>query len=593
MRLAKPSRLRVVALLMVLAMIAAACTSGTGDETTTSADSSDEGDVTATTATQTDNGDDTDTTAAGGEDASNGEEVTRLIYGVPPPPDGESNNPNRDIQPNDEYQLKPMYENLIAVDPETAEWTPMLAESWEFNESGDELVFQLREGVQFHNDFGEMTAEDVVFSLTDLIEPPGAISGVAEAVRNAVDEFEIIDDYTVSFHLAEGGITLAFFEGLSYGAAGAVIKSQADWESRGGGEPATPSLDEAPLAGTGPYQFVERTAGQNVVFERVPYAHWRQDGDFQEIEYRWIPEEATRLSSLLAGEIHLTDLGTDLQVEAESQGMAIIDSALPGRRYGLALEGCYYVEPPQPGEPAAEVFTSGDRKFPDSPWCNEDIRRAASKAIDRDALNEAFFGGEAEKAVMWYWLPEQTSSWNPEWDTRYGEEVDYDPEGARELLEQAGGASIQVFAKNDISEAIAVMLEDVGFEVELVSMDDGQFTEQREAREFQAMIEFDDTASENITGFEPSGYANQDSGRAIEMVEWDTMYEEVLQELDEDARAELWGEFGNLIFDNIPHIPLLRTYSSLVVNPDVVCGYTFPGANMSAPYSFVENIEAC
>jgi ABC-type transport system substrate-binding protein len=567
-------------LLLCLVMVAAACTAQEPVDTTTTTTG---GETTETTAAPT-------TTAPEDE---GGEEVTRLVFGVPPPEQGESNNPNRDIQPNDEYQLKPMYENLIAVDPETAQWTPMLAESWELNEAGDQLTFHLRQGVQFHNDFGEMTAADVVFSLTDLIEPAGALSGVAEAVRNAVEEFEIVDDYTVIFHVGEG-LSYSFFEGLSYGAAGAVIKSQADWESRGGGSPASPTMDEAPIAGTGPYQFVERTAGQNVVFERVPYEHWRKNGDFQEIEYRYIGENATRLSALLAGEIHMTDLPQELGDEAEAQGMSVILSTLPGRRYGLALEGCYYIEPPQPGLPAAEVFVSGERKFPDSPWCNRDIRLAANKAIDRDALNEAFFGGEAETAIMWYWLPEQTDSWNPEWEANYADHIGYDPEGAAALLESVGGeVSIQVYAKDDLSEAVGTMLEAVGFTVELVSMDGGQFSAQREAREFDRMIEFDDTASENVTGFEPAGYGNQDSGRAIEMVEWDTQYEAVLAELDPAAQAELWRAFGDLIFDQAPHIPLLRTYSETVVNPEVVCGYTYPGANMSAPYSFVEYIEAC
>ncbi|MGH8949461.1 MAG: ABC transporter substrate-binding protein, partial [Acidimicrobiia bacterium] len=488
--------------MLCLAMIAAACTSDTTDDSTTSTAGEEEpaGETTTSAAAEEEE-------EGGGE----GEEVTRLVFGVPPPPDGESNNPNREIQPNDEYQVKPMYENLVAVDPETAQWVPMLAESWELSDAGDTLTFNLRQGVQFHNDFGEMTATDVVFSLTDLIEPAGAISGVAEAVRNAVEEFEIVDDYTVVFHIAEGGLSYSFFEGISYGAAGTAIKSAADWESRGGGSPASPTLDEAPIAGTGPYQFVERTPGQNVVFERVPYEHWRQNGSFQELEYRFIPEDATRLSALLADEIHLTGLPAELGDEAEAQGMGLIQSQLPGRRYGLPFEGCYYVEPPQPGELAADVFVSGERKFPDSPWCNVDIRRAVSKAIDRDAINEAFFGGEAETAFMWYWLPEQADSWNPDWEARYADEIGYDPEGAAEILAEVGPVEIQVFSRNDVTEAIAVMLEEVGFTVELVSMDDGQFTAQREAREFDRMLDYDDTASENITGFEPAGYGNQDS----------------------------------------------------------------------------------
>ena len=299
-----------------------------------------------------------------------------------------------------------------------------------------------------------------------------------------------------------------------------MIKSKADWDSRGGGSPASPGLDDSPLAGTGPYQFVERTPGQNVIFEKVPYDHWRQNGDFDELEYRYIAEEATRLSALLAGEVHMTSLSQELGDEAENQGLEVINSTLPGRRYGLALEGCYYEEAPEPGLPAAEVFTSGERLYPDSPWCNQDIRIAANKAIDREALNQAFFAGEGEVAVMWYWLPEQTESWNPEWEERFPDHIGYDPEGAREILEAFGEpVSIQVFAKNDISEAAAVMLEDAGFDVELVSMDSGQFSASREAREFDRMVEFDDTASENVTGFEPAGYCNQDSQRAVCTVE--------------------------------------------------------------------------
>lgn len=520
------------------------------------------------------------------------QETSRLVFGVVPPANGESNNPNRDTHANDEYQLKPMYENLIGVDPETSEWVPMLAESWELNEARDKLTFHLRKGVQFHNGFGEMTAEDVLFSLNDATYPEGAMSDLGRIIRSTVSEIKIVDEYTLDFHV-KPGLSLAFFEILSYGAAGGVVRSKADWDSRGGGSPASPKLDEPPLAGTGPYQFVSRTPGQNVVFKKVP-DHWRKTADFEELEYKFIQEEATRLSALLAGEIQMTSLSKELGQEAASRGMKIIKSALPGRRYGLALEGCYYKEEWKPATPAAEVFTSGERLFPDSPWCDKDLRIAANKAIDRDALNKAFYGGEAEVAHMWYWLPEQTDSWNPEWDTRFDEHLGYDPEGAREILAAHGSpVKIQVWASNDIAEAASVMLEDAGFEVELVSMDRGQFNAAREARQFDRMVEFDDTASENITGFEPAGYGNQDSKRSIETVEWDTMYENVIAELDPEKRAKLWREFGDVIFENAMHVPLLRTYEEFVVDPKVVCGFTFPGANMSDPYPFVEYIKAC
>lgn len=520
--------------------------------------------------------------------------VDRLVFAVPAPTQ-EAMNPNRDMQPQDEFQLKPMYENLVGADPETGQWVPMLAESWELEE-GNKLRFVLREGVQFHNDFGEFTAADVVYSYQDLIEPAGAVSGVAEAVRTTVDRLEVVNDHEIVFHLTE--TSYSFFEGLGYGAAGMAIKSSADAESRGGG---ALELDDEPLAGTGPYQFVERNPGENVVFERVPFAHWRQDAGFPELEYRFINENATRLSALLAGEVHVTQLPNELLSQAESDGAEIVDAAIPGRRIGMSLLGCYWKESPSVDELSEDVFTSGERKFPDSPMCDRNVRMAINKAIDRDALNEAFYGGEAEKMYMWYWQPE-LPGWNPEWEERWDELYGYDPDASRALLEEAGYAEgeleVQVLAipnsggaeSADVSEAVAGMLQDVGVNAPIVTVDPAKAKAQREAREFESAIEFDSTSSEPVTGFEPQGYANQDSGRAVELLELDKPYEQVLLELDPEAQAELWEDFGELVFEAVQHVPLLRIREQMVIDPAVVADYTFPGAMMSAPYSFVEYI---
>ena len=520
--------------------------------------------------------------------------VDRLVFAVPAPTQ-EAMNPNRDMQPQDEFQLKPMYENLIGADPQTGAWIPMLAESWEL-EQDDQLRFILREGVQFHNDLGEFTAADVEYSYQDLIEPAGAVSGVAEAVRTTVDRLEIVNDYEIVFHLNE--TSYSFFEGLGYGAAGMAIKSSADAEARGS---AGLELDDEPIAGTGPYQFVERTPGENVVFEGVPYEHWRQQPPFEELEYRFINENATRLSALLAGEVHVTQLPTELLPQAESDGARIVDAKIPGRRIGMSLLGCYYAEPPSVDELSADVFVSGDRKFPDSPMCDIDVRKAINKAIDRDALNQAFYGGEAEQMFQWYWQPE-LPGFNPEWEEQWDELYGYDPDASRALLEEAGYGEgeleVQVLAipnsggaeSADVSEAVAGMLQDVGIDAPIVTMDPAKAASQREAREFESAIEFDSTSSEPVTGFEPQGYANQDSGRAVEMVELDTPYEQVLLELDPDEQAELWGAFGNQVFEAVQHVPLLRIREQMVIDPAVVEDYVFPGAMMSAPYSFVEYI---
>ncbi|MCR9276949.1 MAG: ABC transporter substrate-binding protein [Pseudomonadaceae bacterium] len=56
-----------------------------------------------------------------------------------------------------------IFDTLITRDPETLEWVPLVAESWEVSEDGLEIVFKIREGVVF-SDGEPLTPEDVVFS---------------------------------------------------------------------------------------------------------------------------------------------------------------------------------------------------------------------------------------------------------------------------------------------------------------------------------------------------------------------------------------------------------------------------------------------
>ena len=53
-------------------------------------------------------------------------------------------------------------------------------------------------------------------------------------------------------------------------------------------------------SGTGPFEFVERKIGSHVLYKRVEN-HWRQTPEFKELEFRWVPEDVTRLATLLSG----------------------------------------------------------------------------------------------------------------------------------------------------------------------------------------------------------------------------------------------------------------------------------------------------
>jgi peptide/nickel transport system substrate-binding protein len=51
---------------------------------------------------------------------------------------------------------------LLTHDPATGELVPMLAEEWSISDDFLTWTWKIRQGVQFHKGYGEMTVEDVV-----------------------------------------------------------------------------------------------------------------------------------------------------------------------------------------------------------------------------------------------------------------------------------------------------------------------------------------------------------------------------------------------------------------------------------------------
>lgn len=95
------------------------------------------------------------------------------------------------------YQLsRSIYDTLARWNPATGEYEPALATAW-VQESPTSWVFTLRQGVQFHRGYGEMTAEDVAFSYNNIIE-----NSLGQSWAMAfIDHVEVVDTYTVRFVL--------------------------------------------------------------------------------------------------------------------------------------------------------------------------------------------------------------------------------------------------------------------------------------------------------------------------------------------------------------------------------------------------------
>src|SRR5215470_835910 len=226
---------------------------------------------------------------------------------------------------------RPALEFLVGIDRYTGAYSPELAETWEMSPDGKHWTITLRKGVKFHENWGEFTARDVRHAVFLITQPESiqsdssawrAMMGIEKAdsiedvARKVTQGVEIVDDHTVVFHLKQAAPE---FVEMTSANTDLPMESKARWDAGG------KDLYGQKVVGTGPFEFVERKVGAYVLYKRVEN-HWRQTPAYKELEFRWVPEGVTRLATLLAEEIHISDVERALQKEAVDKGMKISTS---------------------------------------------------------------------------------------------------------------------------------------------------------------------------------------------------------------------------------------------------------------------------
>jgi peptide/nickel transport system substrate-binding protein len=515
--------------------------------------------------------------------------VNRLVVAMPPPAT-EGNNPSRDYGAPGVVQLRPMYEYLMAVDAVSGKRTPQLATEWSIEPDGKSYRFKLRKGVQFQGGFGEMTAKDVTASYADLAGEP-SLNPEQPYFKTILEKVEEVNDYEVVLRLTKPDAP--FISNISQQLAGLELRSKKAFDAAG----ATPlGLKGNPIAGTGPYAFKERQEGAYIRFERVNFQHWRATPGFPELELRWVKEASTRLAGLLAGEIQMTPLPTDLQPQAESRGMKTVKGLVPGVRVFLLIRGVYLNDINDPGK---------GYKYPASPLMDPRVRQALSKAINRDELNKSLLAGKGETLVLNHFNSKR-EGWNPEWEKRFPDAYGYDPAKAKELLAQAGYGLAKPLKTNlimatlaeltqsqDVQEAIANYWRSAGVQVELLNVDRTQDATKTRNLEYDNHFAIMVAPSDQFLGsFVYNTYHERARGSVVETPAVDEWYNtKVRPELDEAKRESAWRELGERIFTSYQHIPLFWMPVEMTYNPNVVGEYIFPGS-ISGLYTHLETVKA-
>jgi ABC-type transport system substrate-binding protein len=488
---------------------------------------------------------------------------------------------------------RPALEYLVGIDRETGAYIPELAEKWDMSPDGKQWTITLRKGVTFHGNGGEFTAKDVRHSIFLISQPESvqtdaglwrSMMGITkedslEAGAKKVEQnVEILDDHQVIIHTKFA--TPELVDTISAN-ADLGIESKARWDT-GGKE-----LYGQKVVGTGPFEFVERKVASHVLYKRVEN-HWRQTPAFKELEFRWVPEDVTRLATLLSEEVHISDVPRALQADATAKGMKIITSRLPAIMHGWSFGGLYFATP--------------EKLKADVPWTKKEVRQAMNMAINRQEIVNKLLGGKGDLLkVFGFEQRVEPKSWNPEWDQQFDNLYGYNPGKAKELLAKAGyarGFEFTIYLYTlpglpeivEIGQALALDFEAVGLRPKLVEIDFPRVREQYRTKQIHGAL----------WGLRRSPNA-LDTVRIFNVSKNSVVYsyehpfiEQVMDELgrvvNAEERARLLRSIGDHKFHEFAELPLAALFADAAVNPKFIAEYTFPGI-ITGFYTHLEYVK--
>lgn len=372
------------------------------------------------------------------------------------------------VLPNDALSLH-VFDRLIFND-ERQNLVPGLAVSWK---TVDDLTweFKLRDDVKWH-DGSSFSAEDVAFSLEraqNIENSPGSYN----IYLKQIDTVDVVDNVTLMIR-TETPFPLM----PAYMSAIAIISKE-----HGAGAETKDYNSGVAAIGTGPYRFVEFIPGNRVVLERND-DYWGPLPEWDRVVFKPITNNTARVAALLAGDVDMIDVvpTTDYARLATDPSINVIKTTSNLFTYLM-------LDTDRDASPA--ITDNQGNSLDTNPFKDERVRKAVSKSINRRAIVDRVMGGLAEPADQL--LPEGFFGRSPNLSLE-----EYDPEGARALLKEAGwgdGFGVTIHSPNDryvndakIAQAIASMLTKVGIKTQVEVMPKNVYFPRLRKQEFSMML---------------------------------------------------------------------------------------------------------
>lgn len=381
-------------------------------------------------------------------------------------------------------------ETALRIDPD-ANIVPHLAESWEVSSDGLRHTVKLRQGVQFHGGFGEMTAEDWKWTAEDQWRKGSNHGGQFIALTN-LEAINVIDKYTVEFVLKRPNAFFREFYGSIRDDVALAVYSKKRFDQMGP-DAATTRL---PAGGTGPYEIESWTADTEIVLKAFP-DYWGEKPAYERIRLIQIQEPSTVMAALETGEVDMARIPVTARERAEAAGLGVREAGIGFARIVFAGTYCYkefdgQPIPPRPGHDPSLAWV-GNCDDPADLERAKQVRHAMSMAIDREGLVEAIAGGHGRPAyvdnLLGYFADRLMK---PEWKTPY------DPDKAKQMLADAGfpnGFDVNFVCDNsghpllgEFCDAIGSMWSNIGLNVQIQRVAGDARRKQQVERTFNSVM---------------------------------------------------------------------------------------------------------
>ena len=451
-----------------------------------------------------------------------------------------------------------IYETLVYLD-EKMEIQPRLATSWEVSEDGKVWTFKLREGVKFH-DGTPFNAEAVKFTFERLIKNKPFAVGVE------IQNIEVVDDYTVKFHLKEPFVP--FLSELTRTRCSIISPTAVEGE------------DFKPI-GTGPFVFEEWVKEEKIVLKRND-DYWGAAPPLSRVTFKIIPDAHTRVMALEAGEVDIIGIGLG-QIPPEAV-QRLKDNPQIQLKSRVPAHNTVWLAMNQDNE-----FLQDLR-----------VRKAIIYAIDAESIVEHVIEGTGVVAVA-PWSPAMIFGVKP------GLQLPgYDPEKSKALLAEAGWTDtdgdgvldkdgkpfkITLIVHNippwrAVAEAVQAQLSDVGIALEIVELERGAYFKVLREKDFDMIgisgigLPTNDPYM-HISFFYHSRYDFKVGEEApnpslINNPVLDDLIEKTVSTVDPEERKEIYHRIQEIIVDEAVGVYLYHS-GIFVALQENVAGFKIPG----------------